>query len=149
MRILGIDYGRRRLGLALSDDGSILASPLPVRRRLGLDADIRFLEDLARSHAVAEVVVGLPRNMDGSLGEMAEEVLTFARALERRMAVPVATFDERLTSSEAERVLVEADLSRRRRRTLRDSLAAVLILQAYLDSHHSTPGGDPNPVPPA
>jgi len=134
MRTLGIDYGRRRLGLALSDVEGILASPLLVRRRLRLDQDLAFLADLTREHAVREVVVGLPRNMDGSLGEMAQEVLDFARALRERIAVPIVPFDERLTSSEAERVLVEANLSRERRRTVRDSLAAVLILQGYLNS---------------
>jgi len=136
MRILGIDYGRRRLGLALSDEGRILASPLPARLRSGLGKDMAFLAALAGEHHVARAVVGLPRNMNGSLGEMARETLHFARALQEKLTVPVIPFDERLTSSEAERVLVEADLSRSRRRAVRDSLAAVLILQGYLDSLH-------------
>ena len=136
MRILGIDYGRRRLGLALSDEGGILASPLPVRLRGGLDKDMAFLASLAEEHHVAQAVIGLPQNMNGSLGEMAHEALEFARALQEKLALPVVPFDERLTSSEAERVLVAADLSRSRRRAVRDSLAAVLILQGYLDSLH-------------
>ena len=136
MRILGIDYGRRRLGLALSDEDRILASPLPGHLRGRLGKDMAFLAGLAGEHHVTQAVIGLPRNMNGSLGEMARETLDFARALQEKLALPVIPFDERLTSSEAERVLVEANLSRRRRRSMRDSLAAVLILQGYLDSLH-------------
>jgi putative Holliday junction resolvase len=147
MRTLGIDYGRRRLGLALSDEDGLLASPVPARLRSGLDEDLAFLADLARERAVAQVVIGLPQNMNGSLGEMALEVLAFARTLEEKLNLRVIPFDERLTSSEAERVLIQADLSRRQRRGLRDGLAAVLILQSYLDSlransRPSTPGQD-------
>ena len=136
MRILGIDYGRRRLGLALSDEDGILASPLPARFRGESDKDMAFLAGLAGEHHVARAVVGLPQNMNGSLGEMAHEALDFARVLQEKLALPVIPFDERLTTSEAERVLVAADLSRSRRRGVRDSLAAVLILQGYLDSLH-------------
>jgi putative Holliday junction resolvase len=143
MRVLGIDYGRVRLGLALSDDDGVLASPLPARRRARLDQDLDSLADLVTERQVGQVVVGLPKNMNGSLGEMALEAATFARALEERLVVPVISFDERLTTREAERVLVEADLSRARRRTLRDSLAAVLILQAYLEARRA---GEPGPT---
>ena len=134
MRILGIDYGRRRLGLALSDEDGVLASPLPhLRRGHSIDRDLRDLASLASSHGVGAIVVGLPLHMDGSEGEMAEEATRFARALEQAVGVPVELLDERLTSEEAERVLLEADLSRRKRKELRDGLAAVLILQCHLD----------------
>ncbi len=133
MRLLGIDYGRRRLGLALSDETGTLASPLPPRERTDERADLAFLCALTLEHGVRRIVLGLPLLLDGSRAEMADEVLAFAAALAQRCAVPVDTFDERLTSLEAERVLVQADLSRARRRQLRDSLAAVLILQGYLD----------------
>ena len=134
VRILGIDYGRRRLGLALSDEGEILASPLAVYSRRKLDQDLAYLAHLAAEKEVGRVVVGLPRNMNGSLGEMAREVLSFVDTLKEKTDLPVDTFDERLTTAEAERVLIQADLSRKRRKTLRDSLAAVLILQGYLES---------------
>ncbi len=134
MRILGIDYGTKRLGLALSDEGEILASPLPVRVRTTLAGDVKFLASFVREKEVGRIVLGLPLNMDGSYGEMARAVQGFADELERGCNVPVILFDERLTTSEAERVLVQADISRKKRKSLRDGLAAVLILQGYLDS---------------
>ena len=134
MRTLGIDYGRKRLGLALSDEDGILASPLSVYQRRDIDRDLAFLADLVVEKGVRRIILGLPRNMDGSLGEMAQEVLAFVAVLKEKTDLPVDTFDERLTSAEAERVLIQADLSRRRRKNLRDSLAAVLILQGYLES---------------
>jgi len=133
MRILGIDYGHRRLGIAVSDDEKILASPLPVYSRRNLDVDLAFLLDIVKENEVERAVVGLPRNMNGSIGRMAKEVLSFAGKLQRKINIPVSTFDERMTSVEAERVLVETNLSRKRRKGLRDSIAAVLILQGYLD----------------
>jgi putative Holliday junction resolvase len=138
MRILGIDYGRKRLGLALSDKDGILASPLPSYSRHTSTQDIDFLKKLTSQQSVKRIVLGLPKNMDGSLGSMAKEVFTFAATLEEKVQIPTVTFDERLTSSEAERLLIQAGVSRYRRRTLRDSLAAVLILQGYLET--LTPG---------
>jgi putative Holliday junction resolvase len=134
MRILGIDYGRRRLGLALSDEEGILASPLPVHERRNEEEDLAFLSRLVSERKVARIVLGLPLNMDGSCGEMTKETLSFAETIRECTHLPVVTFDERLTSIEAERVLVQADLSRKRRKNLRDSLSAVLILQGYLES---------------
>ena len=133
MRILGIDYGHRRLGMALSDDEKILASPLPVYSRRNLDVDLAFLLGIVKENEVERAIVGLPRNMNGSIGKTAKEVLSFADKLQRKINIPVSTFDERMTSVEAERVLVETNLSRKRRKGLRDSIAAVLILQGYLD----------------
>ena len=139
MRILGIDYGRRRIGLAISDEEGILASPFPtyVRER-SVAQDITALTSLIDKHGVTAVVVGLPLNMNGSRGEMAREAEAFADRIRQETALPVELFDERLTSSEAERVLLEADLPRRRRRDLRDSLSAVLILQGHLDRQNSS-----------
>ena len=134
MRILGIDYGRRRLGIAISDEGGILASPLPAYERRGKKEDLTFLSNLASERKAGRIVLGLPLNMDGSSGEMAGEVAAFVEALHKEGGLPVLTFDERLTSVEAERVLVQANLSRKRRKGLRDSLSAVLILQGYLES---------------
>ena len=134
MRILGIDYGHKRLGLALSDEEKILASPLPPYQRRDLNQDLAFLAALVHEKNVGQIVVGLPRNMEGSLGEMAKQVLAFVETLKKKTHLPIDTFDERLSSIEAERVLIQADLSRKRRKTLRDSLAAVLILQGYLES---------------
>lgn len=139
MRVLGIDYGRRRIGLALSDEAGVLASPLPTYVRGQSEArDIAALASLIDKHGVTAIVVGLPLNMDGSHGEMAREAEAFADRIRQETALPVGLFDERLTTTEAERVLLEADLPRRRRRELRDSLSAVLILQGHLDRQDSS-----------
>ena len=139
MRVLGIDYGRRRIGLALSDEEGILASTLPtyVRGR-SEERDIARLATLIARHGATAVAVGLPLNMDGSRGEMARAAEAFADRIQKKTALPVELFDERLTSSEAERVLLEANLPRRRRKELRDSLSAVLILQGHLDRLNSS-----------
>ena len=139
MRVLGIDYGRRRIGLALSDEEGILASPLPtyVRGR-SEERDIARLATLIARHGATAVAVGLPLNMDGSRGEMARAAEAFADRIQKKTALPVELFDVRLTSSEAERVLLEANLPRRRRKELRDSLSAVLILQGHLDRLNSS-----------
>ena len=134
MRILGIDYGRRRLGLAISDETQTLASPLPVQyRRKTLAQDLRTLKELIAEWGIEQIVVGLPLNMDGSHGEMATESTEFANQLAAATGLPIDVMDERLTTAEAERVLIEGDVSRKKRRELRDGLAAVLILQSYLD----------------
>jgi len=131
-RVLGIDFGTKRLGLAISDARRTLASPLTVYHRKDLQSDLQFLSDLISQYQISEIVLGLPINMDGSLGEKAHQVLEFKRILEEHVKIPVLTFDERLTTAEAERVLLQADLSRRKRKAKRDGLAAVLILQGYL-----------------
>jgi putative Holliday junction resolvase len=131
-RVLGIDFGEKRLGLALSDESRTLASPLAVYERKDLQSDLRFLRDLILRYQITEIVLGLPLNMDGSLGPKAQQVLEFKRALEESLKLPVHTFDERFTTAEAERTLLEANMSRRQRKAKRDALAAVLILQGYL-----------------
>jgi putative Holliday junction resolvase len=133
-RILALDIGRKRIGLAVSDPLGLTAQGLGVLERKGREADLAHLVEVAREYKVQEILVGLPRHMDGRLGAQAEEILDLARALGQALGVPVATWDERLSTKEAERVLIAADLSRRRRRQVVDKLAAVLILQAYLDA---------------
>jgi len=136
MRTLGIDYGRKRLGLALSDENGILASPLSVYQRRDLEGDLSSLDRLVKEKGAGNIIIGLPLNMDGSKGKMAMEVLSFSDRLSKKLELPVFTFDERYTSLEAERVLQEASLSRKQRKTARDSLAAVLILQGWLDKNN-------------
>jgi len=131
-RVLGIDFGEKRLGLALSDESRTLASPLTVYERKDIQSDLRFLSDLIARYQITEIVLGLPINMDSSLGSKAQQALEFKRALEESLKLPVHTFDERLTTAEAERALLEANMSRRKRKAKRDALAAVLILQGYL-----------------
>ncbi len=141
MRILGIDYGRRRIGLAVSDEDMILARPLATfQRTRSLDRDLDSISRQAQDLGVSEIVVGLPLNMDGSKGEMALETEAFARRLQQASGLGVSMWDERLTSSEAERVLLEGDVKRADRKRLRDKLAATLILQGFLDSRSRSAG---------
>jgi putative Holliday junction resolvase len=133
--VLAIDYGRVRLGLAVSDEDGILASPLPA-----LPAARGAVEAVAKvvvERDVDRIVVGLPLHMDGTAGEMAEEVKAFATRVAARTGRPIEFVDERWTSAEAERAMLEGNLPRSRRRALRDGLAAVLILQAYLGARRA------------
>jgi len=135
MRILGIDYGRRRIGLAISDEAEFLARPLaPYLRTHSLQKDLDHLTQLANEFHAATIVVGLPLNMDATKGEMALEVEEFVAQLRAVSKIDVVVSDERLTSAEAERVLLEGNVKRKDRKQLRDGLAAALILQGYLDS---------------
>lgn len=134
VRIMGLDVGDKRIGVALSDELGLTAQGLTVLRRRGLDADLAALRELAGAHGVACVVVGLPRNLDGSLGPQGEKVLAFVDRLARELGLPVETWDERLTTRAAERALIAGDLSRARRRQVVDKVAAALILQGYLDA---------------
>ncbi|MEW5825392.1 MAG: Holliday junction resolvase RuvX [Candidatus Bipolaricaulota bacterium] len=133
MRTLGIDYGRRRHGLALSDEDGLIARPLePLRRSRSEDEDLARLISLASAHGVVRIVVGLPLLPDGTHGTMAQEAREFAERVGAATGLAVEVFDERGSSAEAERALLEGNVSRRRRKSLRDGLSAVLILQGYL-----------------
>ncbi len=137
-RHMGLDVGDRRIGVALSDETATLASALTTVSRVGGRKDAAAVADLARRHEVAAVVVGLPLNMDGTRGPQAEKVLGFVEGLRRRLApVPVVTRDERLTTVEAEEKLREAGMGWKERKRLVDQVAAVVILQEYLDERPS------------
>ena len=139
VRILALDVGRKRIGLAVSDPLGLTAQGLMVLERRDWDQDLARLLKIARPYQVQEVLVGLPRHMNGRLGEQAEEILALAQALADALHVKVVTWDERLSTVEAERLLIEADMSRRRRRRVVDQVAATLILQAYLDRRQQRP----------
>ncbi|MFH1017511.1 MAG: Holliday junction resolvase RuvX [Pseudomonadota bacterium] len=130
MRILGIDYGQKRIGLALSDPRGIIAQPHGF-----MDNDRGFhakLLKLLQDQEVSEIVVGLPRSMDGSSSPMTKEVEGFAERLRTAVPVPVHLCDERLTSAQAERTLLEGDVRRAKRKVSRDAIAAALLLQSFL-----------------
>ena len=133
VRILALDVGQKRIGLAVSDPLGLTAQGLGVLERQDWDRDVARLVEMARPYQVQEVLVGLPRHMDGRLGEQAEEILALARAVGEALGAQVSTWDERLSTVEAERVLIQADMSRQKRRRVVDKVAASLILQAYLD----------------
>jgi putative Holliday junction resolvase len=133
---MGLDVGDRTIGVALSDETGTVAQGLQVLRRSG-PADVARVVELAREHGAAEIVVGLPRTLTGAVGPQAEKVLAFVAALREASPVPVATWDERLSTRVAERVLIEADLRRERRKEVIDRVAAAVILQGYLDARRN------------
>ena len=132
-RLIGIDAGTKTFGLALSDVTRTIASPLETifRRKFSLDAARMF--ELTDYHAVRGLVLGFPRNLDGTEGPRAQATRALARNLNRLSALPVLLWDERLTTALAERMLIDADQSRKRRAEVIDKLAATLILQSALD----------------
>jgi putative Holliday junction resolvase len=133
VRVMGLDVGSKTLGLALSDATRSIASSLVTLRRTRLNEDLRQLLDLAVRHGVGGFVVGLPLHMDGSVGPRVQATRAFVRNLAAATPLPVVYWDERLSTVAAERVLLEADLSRRRRAEVIDKVAATLILQGALD----------------
>lgn len=135
MRVLGLDLGDKRIGVALSDPLGWTAQGLAVIASAGgTKSDLRRIKELAAKHEVEKVVVGLPLNMDGTAGPRAEKARVFADRLAGALGLPVELWDERLTTAQAERLLINADVKRAGRRQVIDKIAAVLILQNYLDA---------------
>ncbi len=138
-RIVGIDYGTRRLGFAVSDPTGIIATPLRVVEVSSCDEAVSSSAEVCSEQQASQIVVGMPFNMDGSRGPAAEAVESFIAELAKRTGLDVAAFDERLTTAMVERSLLAADASRAKRRKVRDKLAAQVILQGYLDSRAGYP----------
>lgn len=134
MRIGGLDVGDRRIGIAISDEQGWTAQGVSVLTRTTTDADLTALAVAFEPYGPTTIVVGLPKNMNGSIGPQAEKVLAFARLVENTLQIPTVMWDERLSTVAAERTLIAADLSRAKRRQVIDKAAAVYILQGYLDS---------------
>ncbi len=132
-RLIGVDVGTKTLGLALSDLSRTIASGLETIRRTKFKADAERLVALVREHKVAGLVIGLPISLDGSSGPRAQASQSFARLIGPLADVPILMWDERLTTAQAERLLIEADASRKRRAEVIDKMAATLILQGALD----------------
>jgi len=141
-RTLGIDLGDVRIGLALSDPLGVTAQPAGVLARKNGKADLEAIAGLVATHAAVRVVVGLPLLLSGEAGTRARDAEAFAAALQQRLPdTAVELWDERLTTKEAERAMIAADVGRKRRREIIDSLAAVLILQGYMDRRQASPPG--------
>jgi len=139
MRILGLDVGDKTIGVAVSDELGITANPVCViQRSASIKKDISEVRRLAQDYTVEKIVVGMPLMLDGSVGVQAQKVQAFVEELRKRTTIPVEVWDERLTTSQVERVLIEMDQSRAKRKKQLDKLAAAIILQAYMDSHRST-----------
>lgn len=132
-RILGLDIGDVRIGIAISDELEITAQGLPTFKRKYLEKDIEGIKDIIESHEIMTVIVGLPKMLDGTIGVQAQKVIDFTNILKTKINVPVIFWDERLTTSEVNKMLIDADVRRSKRREVADKLAAQLILQGYLD----------------
>jgi len=134
MRIIGLDYGDVRMGFAISDPTGTIAMPLCVidLRHSGKPED--EVKRICTEKSAEKLVVGLPLNMDGSSGPMVEKIDAFVAVLRANLDIPIEKMDERLTTSLVERVLIQSDMSRAKRKGVRDKLAAQVILQGYLDS---------------
>lgn len=138
-RILGIDFGTRRIGLALSDPTAILASPLPFLENSHPSEVASKLKTLVETHQITTVVVGLPRNMDGTYGPSAEKVRQFITLIQPHLPAAIVTLDERLTTAQASRDLSQMGLSHKELRKKVDSSSASLILQQFLDRNQPNP----------
>lgn len=134
MRILAVDYGRRRVGLAVSDELGLAARGLPTVQADSLSSAIDSVAQVASDVGAAALLVGLPLNMDGSRGPMAEAAASFAAALSRTTGLPVRLWDERLTTVAARRTIREAGVGKRRKKGALDRMAAVLLLNNYLQA---------------
>ena len=132
-RILAIDYGRKRIGLALSDELGITAQPLLTLSRVNRRQDLRRLREICRQYGVAHILLGHPLHITGEAGEMAQEAGRFAARLKTELGIETELLDERLTTWEAEQTLAEMKSSSRRKRTSVDDVAAALLLREYLD----------------
>jgi putative Holliday junction resolvase len=138
-RALGIDFGTRRIGLALSDPTGTLASPLPFLENSTPAEVTTRLKDLIQTHGVETIVVGMPRNMDGTYGPSAEKVRHFVAQIQPHLAAKMVTVDERLTTAQASRGLSQIGLNQKDLRKKIDSSSAALILQQFLDRNSQHP----------
>jgi putative Holliday junction resolvase len=133
-RILGLDFGLRRVGAAISDPGRSIASPLEVYERRDSRQDARHYEKLIREHEIERIVVGLPVHTSGREGQLAALAREWGSWLRTVTELPVVYWDERYTSVEADNLMIESGLKRQKRKSLRDKLAAQILLQGYLDA---------------
>ena len=133
MRIMSLDVGSRTIGIACSDALLMTAQGIETIRRTSLEKDFNRLQELIAEYEVHELVVGMPKNMNGTKGERAEKTEEFVEKMKEVIELPVSQWDERLSTVMAERQLIAADVSRKKRKSVIDKMAAVVILQGYLD----------------
>lgn len=138
-RILALDPGTKRIGVALSDELGWTAQPLETFVRKSLPVDVAHINDLVRRHDVREIVVGMPIQLNGRMGPAAQSAQQFLDALQATVGIPVVAWDERLTTKAAEQMLIEADVSRKKRKGAVDRVAAALLLKSYLEHLSSAP----------
>lgn len=134
MRVLGLDVGEKTIGVAISDPLGFTAQGIKTINRKGKKSDIEELKEICSQYQVDTIVVGLPKNMNGTLGPQGEKVMNLCEFIGENINLPIKLWDERLTTVAAHRAMLEADLSRAKRKKLVDKIAATYILQGYLDS---------------
>jgi len=134
MRVLGLDVGSKTIGVAVSDELGWTAQALEVIQRKGMSRDIERIKQVITEYQVGNIIIGLPKNMDGKEGEQAKKVREFLEILQTKVNLPIKTWDERFSTVMAEKTLLEGDLSRAKRKKIIDKVAAQVILQGYLDS---------------
>ncbi len=137
MRVVGLDVGTKTIGVAVSDELGLAAHPRETLPRRGDPKDVEAIAAVVAAEGADRVVVGLPLTLEGEIGPMAKRVLALAAALEKRLAVPVETWDERFSTAGATRALLEGDVSRARRKQVIDKQAAAFFLQGWLDARRS------------
>jgi putative Holliday junction resolvase len=137
MRILALDHGTRRIGVAVSDEMKIIATPLEYIPAEPMEKVIERIQQLIREKEVELILIGMPRNMDGTFGPAAEKVNAFIEALQPHITTPIKKWDERLTSVMANRALLQGNVRRADRKQKVDKMAAAILLQSYLDSRPS------------
>ncbi len=134
MRILGLDIGDRTIGVAVCDPLGLTAQGITTIRRKSTEKDLEELKKICEEYSVESIVAGLPKNMNGTLGPQSEKVISFCDLIKEDINLPINMWDERLTTVAAHRAMLEADLSRAKRKKIVDKMAAIYILQGYLDS---------------
>ena len=134
MRVLAIDHGTKRMGIALSDETATIAQPLEFIPAEPFADFLARLKQLLTEKQVDQILIGMPRNMDGSYGPAALKVQEFVAVLKETIGIPIKTWDERLTSAQANRMLIQAEVRRDKRKQRVDAAAAAILLQSYLDS---------------
>ncbi|HEY8361467.1 MAG TPA: Holliday junction resolvase RuvX [Tissierellaceae bacterium] len=132
-RIMGLDVGDKTIGVAISDLLQITAQGLTTIKRESNEKDLKRLEEIINEYNIKKIVIGLPKNMNNTIGPQGEKVIKFAEKLKNRFNAEIIFIDERLTTCEAERLLIKGDMRREKRKTVIDKVAATFILQTYLD----------------
>ena len=133
MRILGIDLGEKRIGISISDELGITAQGLPTINSINEMEDLKKIKETLDKYGVEKIVLGFPKNMNGSIGKQAQKAISFAEKLKSSFQLPVELEDERLSTNKAEKFLIETDRSRKKRKKVIDKMSAVIILQSFLD----------------
>ena len=138
MRYIGLDVGDRTIGVSVSDPLGFSAQGLKTIRRKSLEYDFDELNKIFSNYEIKKIVIGLPKNMNGTIGEQAEKTIEFGEKIKEKFGIEVIYWDERLTTMQAERAMIEGNLSRKKRKGLVDKIASIYILQGYLDRISST-----------